>query len=458
MPEAKKNLLIVDDDRIFTSSLREYLQDGNIEVHVVHTAAEGLALCSAKKMDVVLLDQKLPDMEGSALCPSILDRNDQTKIIFTTAFPSFENAVKAVRAGAFDYLCKPFELEELELSVKRALRTLALEKVEQFQNYQSEKESEENVLIGEEVGLSAVRRLITLASSADAAVLITGETGTGKNITARSIHYRSPLKNAPFISVNCAAIPENLIEAELFGCEKGAFTGAVSARKGLFEMAEGGTIFLDEIGEMPLALQSKLLGVLDDGQIRRLGGSSTIELQVRTIAATSVDLEEAIKKRTFRQDLYYRLSVIKIHIPPLRQRKNDIPLLCEFLLQRRVARGKKAWIAESEMEKLKHYPWPGNVRELRNVLERAVLLQQGPEIRPSEFLATAACPPLPLPSGRESGVAEGGTASLDAIEREHINAALAEHGGNFSRTARAIGISLSTLKRKLKKYGITKSL
>jgi DNA-binding NtrC family response regulator len=457
MHKARNNLLIVDDDRIFTASLREYLQDSNIEVHVVHTAAECLALCSSAKIDVVLLDQKLPDMEGHALCPSILDHNDQTKIIFTTAFPSFDNAVKAVRAGAFDYLSKPFELEELDLAVKRAVRTLALEKVEQFQNYQSDKESEENVLIGNEDGLSAVRRLITLASTSDAPVLITGETGTGKNITARSIHYRSPLKNAPFICINCAAIPENLIEAELFGCEKGAFTGAVSARKGLFEMADGGTLFLDEIGEMPAALQSKLLGVLDDGKIRRLGGSSTIELQVRTIAATSVDLEQAIKKKTFRNDLYYRLSVIKIHMPPLRERRNDIPLLCDFLLKK-VAKGKKVSIAENEIEKLKHYPWPGSVRELRNVLERAVLLRQGPEIRPSEFLTSTALQPSFLPAGLlAKGEPSGFTASLDNIEREHIKATLAEHGGNFSRTARAIGISLSTLKRKIKKYDINKN-
>ena len=453
MPKPKKNLLIVDDDRIFTASLREYLQDSKIDVHVVHTAAECLAVCAAAKIDVVLLDQKLPDMEGHALCPSILAHNDQTKIIFTTAFPSFENAVKAVRAGAFDYLSKPFELEELDLSVRRAIRTLALEKVEQFQNYQSDKESEENVLIGNEDCLSAVRRLISLASSADAPVLITGETGTGKNITARSIHYRSPLKNAPFISINCAAIPETLIEAELFGCEKGAFTGAVSARKGLFEMAEGGTLFLDEIGEMPAALQSKLLGVLDDGKIRRLGGSSTIALQVRIIAATSADLERAIQKKTFRKDLYYRLSVIKIHMPPLVERRNDIPLLCDFLLKR-VAKGKKVSIAEDEIEKLKQYPWPGNVRELRNVLERAVLLRQGPEIRPSEFLASAAYPPLSLPENQAKGDQRGGTTSLDNIEREHIRAALAEHGGNFTRTAGAVGISLSTLKRKIKKYGL----
>jgi DNA-binding NtrC family response regulator len=454
MPEARKNLLIVDDDRIFTSSLRDYLQDRNIEVHVVHTAAECLALCSTKKIDIVLLDQKLPDMEGHVLCPAILDHNDQTKIIFTTAFPSFDNAVKAVRAGAFDYLCKPFELEELALSVKRAMRTLALEKVEQFQKYQSDKESEENILIGDEACVSGVRRLIVLASSAEAPVLITGETGTGKNITARSVHYRSPLKNAPFIIINCAAIPENLIEAELFGCEKGAFTGAVSARKGLFEMAEGGTLFLDEIGEMPAALQSKLLGVLDDRKIRRLGGNSTIELQVRIIAATSVDLEQAIKKKTFRKDLYYRLSVIKIHMPPLRERRNDISLLCNFLLQKRIAKGNKVSIAENEMEKLKHYPWPGNVRELRNVLERAVLLQQGPEIRPSEFLAPTSRPSLSQPASQVKGDPGGGTSSLVNIEREHIMSALDEHGGNFSRTARAIGISLSTLKRKIKKYGL----
>ena len=389
MHKAKKNLLIVDDDRNFCASISAYLQSEETAVHMAHTGKDCLALCSKNMINVVLLDQQLPDAEGADLCASILAFNNQTKIIFTTAFPSFDNAVKAVRAGAFDYLSKPFELEELDLAVKQAIRTLDLEKVEQFQNYRSEQEREENVLVGTSAPIAEIRRLIDLAAAADAPVLITGETGSGKNVVARSIHYRGPDSHAPFVSINCAALPESLIEAELFGHERGAFTGAAGLRKGLFEMAEGGTIFLDEIGEMPMALQAKLLGVLDDGTFRRLGGAAVLSAQVRVIAATSVDLEKAIRQKKFREDLYYRLGVIKLHLPTLRDRKDDLAALCEFLIST-VAKGRKVALAAGELENLIHYNWPGNVRELKNVLERAAILQQGSELRPSEFLESSA--------------------------------------------------------------------
>ncbi|MDH4232233.1 MAG: sigma 54-interacting transcriptional regulator, partial [Nitrospirota bacterium] len=272
MHKVRKSILIVDDDRNFCTSVREYVKTDEVEVHVAHTGKDCLDACAENRIDIVLLDQKLPDTEGYDLCSSILNFNSQTKIIFSTAFPSFDNAVKAVRGGAFDYLSKPFELEELDLVVRQALRTLDLEKVEQFQNYRTERESEENVLVGDSGQITEIQRLISLAANADAPVLVTGETGSGKNVAARSVHYRGLLRHAPFISINCAALPETLIEAELFGHEKGAFTGAAGMKKGLFEMAEGGTLFLDEIGEMPLPLQAKLLGVLDDGTFRRLGG------------------------------------------------------------------------------------------------------------------------------------------------------------------------------------------
>ena len=258
--KVKKTLLIIDDDRIFCEAVKEYLSGEMAEVLAVHTAAECLNVCSGRRIDVALLDQRLPDEEGYTLCPSILNYNNQTKIIFSTAYPSFDNAVKAIRAGAYDYLSKPFELEELSLAVKQAFRILDLEKVEQFQNYRNDKEIEDTVLIGSRGGLSEVQRLIDAATSVDAPVLITGETGTGKNVVARSIHYSSPVRKAPFISINCAAIPENLIEAELFGHDRGAFTGAAVSRKGIFEMAEGGTLFLDEIGEMPLQPAVKTSG------------------------------------------------------------------------------------------------------------------------------------------------------------------------------------------------------
>lgn len=451
MHKVRKSLLIVDDDRNFGLSVRDYLQAGDIDVHLTHSGKDCLAFCAEHRVDVVLLDQKLPDAEGAELCGAILEHNSQAKIVFTTAFPSFDNAVKAVRNGAFDYLSKPLELEELDLAVRQAVRTLDLEKVEQFQNYRSNRESQENILVGDSAQIVDIRRLIDLAANADAPVLITGETGSGKNAAARSIHYQGSFRNAPFVSINCAALPESLIEAELFGYEKGAFTGATALKKGLFEMAEGGTLFLDEIGEMPMALQTKLLGVLDDGTFRRLGGTSALTAQVRVIAATSVSIEKAILKRKFREDLYYRLGVIKLHMPPLRDRKEDLPALCEFLIKK-VAKGRPVSLPPIEVEALTRYNWPGNVRELRNVLERAVILQRDEVVRPSDFLAAA--PDEKRRAGPLERKTAGNSRSLDAVEREHILAAIRDHGGNYSRAARAIGISLSTLKRRLKQYQI----
>lgn len=442
----KRTILIVDDDRTFCESVTDFLASADLEVLSARTGAECLDVCTRLKVDVVLLDQKLPDREGHELCPPILRCNEQTKIIFTTAYPSFDNAVKAVRAGAYDYLSKPFELQELEIAVKRVLRVLDLERLEQFQNFRNDRETEETVLIGGHRGLGEIRKMVELASCADAPVLITGETGSGKNVVARSIHFWGPMRKSPFISVNCSAIPENLIEAELFGCAKGAYTGAVSDKKGIFEMADGGTLFLDEIGEMPMHLQSKLLGVLEDKQIKRLGEDSIRRVDVRVIAATSLDLEDAITRNKFRKDLYYRLSVIKMHIPPLRERRGDIPELCAFLM-RQIGRGRRVELPELELQRLMKYDWPGNVRELRNILERAVILQKGPDVRPSCLLADVREVPEPVKEteGRAS-------ATLDGVEEAHIKNVLQLNSGNFARTARALGISLTTLKRKLRKY------
>jgi DNA-binding NtrC family response regulator len=357
--------------------------------------------------------------------------------------------VKAIKAGAHDYLSKPFELEELSLEIEQAFRTIELEKVEQFHHYKIDKESEEAVLIGSEGGLSGIARLVDLAaSSLDAPVLITGETGTGKNVVARAIHYRGPLRRSPFISINCAALPENLIEAELFGYEKGAFTGAMMSRRGIFEMAEGGTLFLDEIGEMPFHLQTKLLSAIEDKKIKRIGSESIIPINVRIIAATCVDLENAIGK-TFRKELYYRLSVIRIHVPLLRERRRDIPALCEYFLAR-MSRGHEVKLPDSEIGKLMEYDWPGNVRELRNIMERAVLLQKGPFIKPSEFLLRESSrvqtfPVLPT---------DDNLTTLDEIEKTYIKYVLEKLSGNYTKTAKSLGISLSTLKRKIKHYSL----
>jgi DNA-binding NtrC family response regulator len=449
--ELGKTLLIIDDDKIFCDTIKGYLTKKGMEVFTAHRGGEGVDICSQKKIDVVLLDQKLPDGAGHSFCPSILKHNEETKIIFITAFPSFEGAVKAIKAGAHDYLSKPFEFEELNLEIERAFRTIELEKVEQLHQYKIDKESEETVLIGSRGGLAEIARFVDLAaSSLDAPVLITGETGTGKNVAAKAIHYRSALGKAPFISINCTTLPENLIEAELFGYEKGAFTGATMSRRGIFEMAEGGTLFLDEIGEMPLHLQSKLLSAIEDKKIKRIGSEAIIPVTVRIIAATCVDLENAIGK-TFRKELYYRLSVIRIHIPPLRERNRDIPELCNYFLAK-MSRGHEGKISDFEMGNLMRYDWPGNVRELRNILERALLLQKGSSIKPSEFLLrvsnqsslkTAACV---NPDNK--------IITLDEMEKNYIKSVLERLSNNYTRTAKTLGISLSTLKRKINSYGL----
>jgi transcriptional regulator with PAS, ATPase and Fis domain len=305
------------------------------------------------------------------------------------------------------------------------------------------------VIIGGKCLVETVR-LVELAASAASPVLITGETGTGKTLVAKVIHYQGPAGKAPFISINCAALPENLIEAELFGYEKGAFTSAVAKKRGIFEMAEGGTLFLDEIGEMPLHLQAKLLSVIEDKQVRRLGSESVRPVNVRVMAATSADLENGLGK-TFRKDLYYRLSVIRIHIPPLRERRECLPLLCDHLL-RQLTGSHEIKIDDQELSNLKAYDWPGNVRELKNILERAVILQSGSELRPSELIAKTgghdqrgADPAL---------TSEDVIATLEEIEKKHIQQALTRLSGNITQTAKVLGISLSTLKRKIRDYGL----
>lgn len=440
----KKTLLMIDDDTIFCDYVKDYLREEPIDVLVAHTAKDGLECCSRQTVDIVLLDQQLPDAEGHTLCPEILKCNDQVKIIFVTAFPSFKNAVTAIKNGAYDYLTKPFEREALRLAVGQALRTIELERFEQLQDYRQTSESKATVFVGKE-GLSEILKLKELAARSDSPVLITGETGTGKTMLAKAIHYQSGRSALPFISINCAALPESLIEAELFGYEKGAFTGAASARKGIFEMADGGTLFLDEIGEMPPHLQAKLLSVIDDKLVRKIGGSSTRFVDVRIIAATGIDLGSLVGK-TFRKDLFYRLSVLQIHLPPLRERRDDIPALCSHLISTLCGQ-KEMVLPQEELAKLMAYDWPGNVRELKNILERAVMLQRGSELKPSLLLERT---PQPLSPVEQKPLRSDELLPLEEMERRHIRHALEQMGNNYTRTAKALGVSLSTLKRKIK--------
>ena len=329
----KKTLLVIDDDRLFCESVSLFFSGTEFWVESRNLGMEGLSWCRNNRADVVLLDQNLPDYSGLDLCARILELSDQTKIIFITAYPSFDHAVQALRRGACDYLSKPMELEELRLAVTRAARTSELERLEQLHKYKSHNESRASILVGKNGGLSTVSELVGLAARSRAPVLITGETGTGKNVVAKAIHYLRDDESPAFVGANCAALPESLIESEFFGHEKGAFTGASSLKKGLFEMADCGTLFLDEIGELPLHLQAKLLGVLDEGIFRRVGGNVDHKVDVQIVAATNIDLEKAIEEKRFRQDLYYRMSVMRIHLPPLRERTGDIKELAEHFIE-----------------------------------------------------------------------------------------------------------------------------
>ncbi len=457
MVNGDRNILVIDDDSLFRDALCEHFKRKPVAFFSAGTAAEGLKLCARNKIDVVLLDQKLPDKKGVQLCPDILSYNDQTKIIFITAYPSFDNAVEAVQVGAHDYLSKPFEMKEMDLVISKALRTLELERVELLQDYKKRKEIEETVLVGSDQCLVELDRMIELAAGSSVPVLITGETGTGKSLVARAIHYRSRVKNSTYITVNCAALPENLIESELFGHEKGAFTGAVATKKGFFELAGNGSLFLDEIGELPLHLQSKLLGVLDDKKVTRLGGQYSRHVDARIIAATNIDLEKAVGDKRFRDDLYYRLSVLRIHVPPLREHGSDVPELCDYFIKD-IAPSSRLTIPAGDLQVLMEYDWPGNVRELRNIIERAILLRQGSTLRPSALLSgrrvSGADPTTPggMPVDRRASGPV--VAPIKSVEEEHIRQALKVLSNNHSQTARALGISRSTLIRKMKAYGI----
>ncbi len=447
-----KKLLIIDDDRLLCDATKEAMSGLNVAVTIAHTAADGLRLCETDSFDIVLLDQKLPDAHGMTYCAPILNCQDRAKIIFITAYPSFENAVEAIKVGAHDYLSKPFEMGELRLAVTQALRTIDLEQVEQVQHYKSRQECERVHLVGHKEGLKGVQRLVDLAANNRAAVLITGETGTGKTLVAKAIHYSGLNPGRAFIGVNCAAIPENLMEAELFGYEKGAFTGAAATTKGIFEMAAGGTLFLDEIGEIPRHLQSKLLGVLDDQQIKRLGGQSFKPVHVRVVAATNADLEDAIQKSDFREDLFYRLSVVRIHVPALRERLVDLPDLCRYFIHQ-IAPDHHIDLGEDEIRTMRAYAWPGNVRELRNIIERSILLRQGKKIFPSALLRSGNGdrPPAQKPPN------DAPIMTLKEMESDHIRRTLGRLEGNHTQTAKALGISRSTLMRKIKTLQLDRS-
>ncbi len=438
-------VLIIDDDDLFVSSLCDFLSHKGYGVRARRTGKDGLKSVEECEPSIVLLDQRLPDMEGLEVCKTILENYPGTKVIFVTAYATVRCAVDAMRAGAFNYLSKPFELEELLILMDLATKSVQMEGKIRIHDYEHQKARDEKRLMGSSEVMKWVREQIKLASATDANVLITGDTGVGKNVVARAIHDLQGRRET-FLLVNCAAIPENLMEAEYFGHEKGVFTGADTRREGIFELANGGTLLLDEIAEIPSHLQSKLLTVLEDKCVRRIGSGRNIPMDVRIIATTNQNLEKAIREKTFRQDLYYRLAVFHLHIPPLREHPEDVPEIAAYFVSKFCRRPVR--IPEKHLERMMEYPWPGNIRELRNVIERASLLLQGDEMKPAHLLF-AADPDYPPASKHDKASELEAIMPLEELSKQQIIFALKACSGNKSLTARTLGISLSTLKRKL---------
>jgi DNA-binding NtrC family response regulator len=437
------HVLVIDDDELFVASLLDFLSAKNFKVSSARTGKEGMNIFERNQPALVLLDQKLPDMEGIEVCRKILEMDPRSKVIFVTAYATVRCAVDAIKAGAFNYLSKPFELDELLMIMDLAVKNARMEGKIRVQDYERTRESEEKQLIGSSEEMRKVREQIRLAATTDSNVLITGETGVGKNVVARAIHdLQAGREN--FLMVNCSAIPENLMEAEYFGHEKGVFTGADTRREGIFELADGGTLVLDEIGEIPIRLQSKLLTILEDKSVRRIGGGRNIPVDVRIIATTNQDLDRAIKEKGFRQDLYYRLAVVTIKVPPLREHAEDIPEIAEYFS--RIFCRKPVRILGQDMKRMMDYPWPGNVRELRNVIERASLLLRGDVLRPVSLLVESELDNAWV-ERRQTATAD--IVPLHELKRQQILTALKACSGNKSLTARTLGISLSTLKRTL---------
>ncbi len=447
---AKKaiQVLIIDDDELFAASLSDFLSAKSFKVSSAKTGKEGMSVFEREQPALVLLDQKLPDMEGIEVCRKILEMDPRTKVILVTAYATVRCAVDAIKAGAFNYLSKPFELDELLIIMDMAVKNVQMEGKIRVQDYERSRESEEKQLIGSSDGMRRVGEQIRLAATTDSNVLITGETGVGKNVVAKAIHdLQAGREN--FLTINCSAIPENLMEAEYFGHEKGVFTGADTRREGIFELADGGTVVLDEIGEIPIRLQSKLLSILEDKCVRRIGGGRTIPVDVRIMATTNQDLDQAIREKRFRQDLYYRLAVVTIQVPPLREHPEDIPEIAEYFA--RIFCRKPVCILDDDMKRMIDYPWPGNVRELRNIVERASLLLRGDVLRPASLLANSDHDNTWIERKHYEATE---IVPLQELKRQQILTALKACSGNKSLTARTLGISLSTLKRTLAEINI----
>jgi DNA-binding NtrC family response regulator len=473
---AQRKILIVDDEKLVCWAISRKCAEFGFQSIQAETAEQALQQVASESPDAILLDVHLPDMSGIALLEKLKQAPDMPPVIMMTADPQLEDVKTALRLGAYDFIGKPIQFEELSVTLQNAMETSSLRTEVESLRGEMRRRTGYHEVIGVSRKITELMKFVyKVAASEASTILIQGESGTGKDLIAKAIHYKSSRKDKPFVAINCSAIPESLMEAELFGHERGAFTDAKAMKKGLFEMADGGTLFLDEIGELSPLLQAKLLRVLEDQLIRRVGGVRDIQVNVRVIAASNRDLERAVREGHFRQDLYYRLAIISIFLPNLRERKEDIPPLVDFFVAHYNRKFRKSvqGLTEDARRLILDYNWPGNVRELKNALERAMILAEGPLLEAEDLpiavaggsLGAAAEPSSTFvtPSGWKPkrslpplSIPEGGT-SLEEMEHAMVEMALRQSHGNQIKAAKLLDISRDALRYKMKKFGLSHS-
>jgi two-component system, NtrC family, response regulator AtoC len=444
------SILVVDDEEIMRESLCAWLQEDGLQAEAIGTGREAMERVRRQVYDAILLDLKLPDMDGIEILKACKKYQPNTPVMIVTAYGSVDTAIQAMKQGASDYITKPFNPEEVSLALHHIIDDLALRRENIYLKLKLEQRYDHRGIISKSHKMERIFELISTIADTRSTVLIQGESGTGKELIARAIHYGSHRAHHPYIAVSCAALVDSLLESELFGHEKGAFTDAKTLKRGKFELADGGSLFLDEIGDISPKLQLNLLRVLQEREFHRVGGEEPIRVDVRIITATNRHLEEAVREGTFREDLYYRLNVISIQVPPLRERKEDIPLLVEnFIGKFNMESGKRVeGISGEALQLLLEHEWPGNVRELENVIERAVIINKGGMVLPTDL------PPQLTKAIAQQSATTTPQRTLQDVERLHILRVVSENDWNILRSARILGIDRSTLYAKIKRYGL----